>query len=76
MIYLEVYWGKFVINFGCVRFEGGLGAHLGSILGVKHFGDVFGEKLKLILRLISDVTDLRDALKPNLGLTLGEINLG
>lgn len=68
--------GKFGINFGCVRFEGVLGEKLGSILSVKHFGDVSGKKLRLILGLILDVADLRDALKPSLGLTLGEIDLG
>jgi hypothetical protein len=72
VIDLGVYWDKFGINFECVRFEG----VLGSILGVKHFGDVFGKKLRLILGLILDVVDLRDVLKPSLGLTLGEIDLG
>ncbi len=63
---------KFGINFGCVRFEG----VLGSILGVKHFGDVFGKELRLILGLILDVVDLKDPLKLSLGLALGEIYLG
>jgi hypothetical protein len=43
---------------------------------VKHFGDVFGKKLKLVLGLILDVMDFKDALKPSLGLTLGKIDLG
>jgi hypothetical protein len=43
--------------------------------GCEHFGDFFGKKLRLILGLILDVADFRDALKPCLGLTLGEIYL-
>lgn len=72
VIDLGVYWGKFGISFGCVKFE----AILGSILAVKHFGDVFGKKLRLTLGLILNAADLRDALKPSLGLTLGELDLG
>ncbi len=76
VIDLGVYWGKFGINFGYVKFEGVLGANWVSIWGVKHFGDVFGKKLKLVLGLILDVMDFKDALKPSLGLTLGKIDLG
>jgi hypothetical protein len=46
VIDLRVYWGKFGINFGCVRFEGVSGTNVGSILDVKFFGDAFGKKIE------------------------------
>jgi hypothetical protein len=46
VIDFRVYWGKFGINFGCVRFEGVLGTNVGSILDVNFFGDAFGKKIE------------------------------
>ncbi len=76
VIDLGVYWGKFGIIFGCDRFGGVLGANVGSILGVKIFGDVFGKKIETNFGIDFGCSGFEGFLKPSLGLTLGKINLG
>lgn len=44
VIDLGVYWGKFEINFGCVRFEGVLGGKCGVNFGCENFWGCFWKK--------------------------------
>jgi len=76
VIDLGVYRGKIGINFGCVRFEGVLGANVGSIFSVKKIGDVFGEKIETNFGIDFGCSGFEGCFETKFGTNFGRNKIG